>query len=84
MDSSCPNCRIMIMPKEVDDQVILECSNCGFKKVITDWTEHECPVCNHNKAVVILHEMVRGDEGTTTIYRCINCGAVSKEGWIGR
>ncbi len=83
MDSFCPKCRIMIAPKEVEDEVVLECSNCGFRKVLTHWSEHECPSCHHNKAVVVFHEMVKGDEGTTTIYRCINCGTTSKEGWAG-
>jgi DNA-directed RNA polymerase subunit M/transcription elongation factor TFIIS len=72
------------MPKEEADGVFLECKNCGFRKPFDGWTEHDCSVCSHKKAIVILHEMVRGDEGTTTMYRCLNCGTVDKEGWIGR
>ncbi len=32
MDSFCPKCRIIIMPKEEADGVFLECKNCGFRK----------------------------------------------------
>ncbi len=84
MESFCPKCRILIFPKVENEEIFIECTNCGFRKRFDDWTEHDCTNCNYNKAIVILHEMVRGDEGTTTMYRCLKCGATDKEGWSGR
>jgi DNA-directed RNA polymerase subunit M/transcription elongation factor TFIIS len=84
MDNICRKCRILLMPKEEGDKVVVECMNCGFKRDFEGWAEHLCTKCSHTKATVILHEMVRGDEGTTTMYKCINCGHIDKEGWMGR
>lgn len=79
----CPKCQIALFPKEENDIVVIVCKVCGFRKEIKNWIETECPHCSHNKATVVLHEMAKGDEGTTTMYRCIHCGAINKEGFMG-
>jgi DNA-directed RNA polymerase subunit M/transcription elongation factor TFIIS len=83
MENFCPKCRILLSPKEENGDLIIKCSNCGYTKNFTDWIEHICPKCNYDKAVVVYHAMERGDEGTTTMFRCIKCGAVDKEGYKG-
>jgi DNA-directed RNA polymerase subunit M/transcription elongation factor TFIIS len=79
----CPKCGIVLLPKEENDLVFLQCTVCGFKKEYTEWVEHICQNCNHLKAIVVYHAMVMGDEGTTTIYKCISCGTTDKEGFKG-
>jgi DNA-directed RNA polymerase subunit M/transcription elongation factor TFIIS len=83
MDNICRKCRIILLPKEEGEKVVVECTNCGFKKDFDGWAEHLCTECSHTKSIVVFHEMVKGDEGTTTVYRCINCGHTEKEGWGG-
>lgn len=73
----------MISPKEESDGVYMVCRTCGYRKQFTNWIEHECSKCHHDKAIVVLDQMVRGDEGMTTILKCINCGNVDKEGYKG-
>ena len=83
MDNFCPNCKIMIFPKEEGNEVYIECQRCGYRKQFDNWIEHECSKCHHDKAIVVLDQMVRGDEGMTTILKCLNCGNVDKEGYKG-
>ncbi len=79
----CPKCGIILLPKEVGDLVFIECSICRFKREYKDWAEHTCQECGHNKAIIVVDIMVRGDEGMTTIFRCLHCGATEKEGYKG-
>lgn len=71
------------MPKEGNELVFIECSVCGFKKEYKDWVERTCQKCGHNKAMIVADLMVRGDEGMTTIFKCLNCGMREKEGYKG-
>jgi DNA-directed RNA polymerase subunit M/transcription elongation factor TFIIS len=73
----------MIFPKAEDNGVFLECKRCGYKRQFDNWIEHTCSSCNYDKSIVILDQMVRGDEGMTTIFKCLNCGNIDKEGYKG-
>ncbi len=79
----CPNCGIVLLPKEEGPLVFVECSACRYRKEYKDWVEQLCPKCGHYKAIVILNQMVLGDEDWVTIYKCINCGYSYKEGFKG-
>lgn len=83
MERFCKKCMILLHPKDENNEIFLECTNCGFKEAFTDWVEHTCNSCNHDKATILYHEMIKGDEGTTTMYRCIKCGATDKDGYKG-
>jgi DNA-directed RNA polymerase subunit M/transcription elongation factor TFIIS len=83
MDKFCHKCRIVLQPKEENDEVILECKNCGHREKFGDWVVHTCARCHHERAIVLYHAMTRGDEGTTTIYKCLNCGEADKDGYKG-
>ncbi len=83
MIKMCAKCGIELRPKEDKEKVFVECSICGYREEVLEWIEAECPSCEYNKALVLLHEMVRGDEGTTTMYKCLRCNAVWKDGYRG-
>jgi len=77
----CPKCGIILKPKEENDLLFLECTVCGYKKEYTSWMEHTCTSCGYQKAIVVLNEIVLGDEDWVTIYRCVKCGNTDKEGF---
>lgn len=78
----CPKCKIIIKPTEENSTLYAKCGNCGYKKEFTDWVPHACGKCGYDKAVIVYYASTRGDEETTTLYRCIRCGATSREGWM--
>jgi DNA-directed RNA polymerase subunit M/transcription elongation factor TFIIS len=78
----CPKCGTRVQPREeAKGEVFTECKACGFRAEFKDWVEHICPKCEHNKAIVLYHAMTIGDEDTTTIFKCLNCGETDKEGF---
>jgi len=82
MDNTiCPKCGIILSPKEENELVFLDCTVCGYRKEYMDWVEHTCVECKHGKAIVL--SMVMNEEDTTTMYKCISCGMIEKEGFKG-
>jgi DNA-directed RNA polymerase subunit M/transcription elongation factor TFIIS len=79
----CPRCGVALGTVEEGNLVFMICRTCGFRKECNDWIEHECGKCGCMKATVVLDIMIKGDEGMTTMLRCIKCGAVEKEGYKG-
>lgn len=78
----CNKCHVILQPREENGNVYLECKNCGDKKEFEDWVEHVCSKCGFAKAIIDFHEFTGGDEGTTTMYRCIKCGYREREGHL--
>ncbi|MFI5412532.1 MAG: DUF6879 family protein [Candidatus Micrarchaeales archaeon] len=44
-------------------------------------TEHRCPKCGGEKALLLFFGVIRGDEEPLTMFKCTSCGAVSREGF---
>lgn len=78
----CPNCRIILHPKEENNTVVMECKICGFKGEYKGWVEHMCSKCGCDKAIVLFHAMTKGDEDATGLFKCIRCGHNSREGFM--
>lgn len=76
---ACPKCMILLTPKLEGDNVIVQCSNCGYKKDFKQWVEHTCSKCGFDKCIIVYHAKIKGDEDTLTIYKCIKCGATERE-----
>lgn len=79
--NECPKCRVGMRPKEEENgEVFLVCAICGYKRKLESTTEHECQKCGYNKAIITDVGVIIGDEQPVTLYRCIKCGKVEREG----
>ncbi len=83
MEYVCPKCKVILAPREDNENVFLDCNVCGYSREFRNWVPHECPKCKCEKAIVLRHVQMIGDEDTTTLFRCIRCGATDKEGFMG-
>jgi DNA-directed RNA polymerase subunit M/transcription elongation factor TFIIS len=76
----CPKCNIGMRLTEQDDRVYLMCGVCGYKREMENITEHACQKCGYNKAIMTYIGVVIGDEQPVTLYRCVKCQHVEREG----
>jgi len=84
LEKVCPNCKILVAPKEENGLVLIKCGNCGFSEEFDGWVPHGCERCGCDKAVVLYHAVTQGDEDTTTLYQCLRCGDRSRAGWMSK
>lgn len=82
MEIICPRCSVVLPLKEEGEKVFAVCSTCGYREEFIGWVEHHCKRCGHDKAIVVYHALVRGDEDTTALFKCINCGSTGREGYL--
>ena len=80
LKEECSSCKMMLVYKELDGKVFLACPRCDFKKEFNNWTQHECQACGCDKAIITFYGVIYGDEQPLTMYKCIRCGTVEREG----
>ncbi len=76
----CPKCNVGMRVKEENDDVFLVCGVCGYQRKMENITERTCAACGCNKAIMTYIGVVIGDEQPVTLYRCVRCGKVEREG----
>ena len=77
----CPKCHLVLNIKEEGDGVYYVCSNCGYRVPFPNWVHHDCRKCGCDKAELMFYGIVRGDEVPLTMYKCVRCGTVEREGF---
>jgi len=65
---------------EEDNTIYLVCGVCGYKRKMENITERECRKCGYNKAIMTYIGIIIGDEQPLTLYKCVKCGHVEREG----
>ncbi len=77
----CPKCNIGLVSKDEEGKPMLVCNICGYKREITNYTEHTCSACGYDKATIEYFGIIVGDEAALTMYKCLKCGKVEREGY---
>ena len=81
MPNVCPKCEIGLTPKEEDQKYFVVCPVCGYRREITEVTEHTCSACGNEKATLLYFGIIVGDEAALCMYKCLKCGHVDREGY---
>ena len=76
----CSACKVLLVYREEEDKLFLACPNCGFKKQYNSWTPRACQKCGCEKAIITFYGVIIGDEQPLTLYKCVRCGTVEREG----
>ena len=81
LPNECPKCMVGMRPKEDESgEVFLVCAICGYKRKLENVTERVCTECGYGKATMNYIGVIIGDEQPVTLYRCLKCGHVEREG----
>jgi DNA-directed RNA polymerase subunit M/transcription elongation factor TFIIS len=77
----CPKCRMVLSIIEENGEVYYHCAACGYKQLFPNWVDHECQKCGFGKAQLLFYGIIVGDEAPLSMYKCLKCGSVVRDGF---